>query len=84
MTAASQSPGFSNKFDGLGILRPVHFYSRECSAAEQNYGRYDWELLAIVETMKQWRHYLEGATHKILVQCDHKNLEYFQTSKVRS
>jgi hypothetical protein len=34
--------------------------------------------------MKQWRHYLEGANHKILIQCDHKNLEYFQTSKVLS
>jgi hypothetical protein len=37
-----------------------------------------------METMKQWRHYLEGANHKILVQCEHKNLEYIQTSKVLS
>jgi len=34
--------------------------------------------------MKQWRHYLEGASHKVLVQCDSKNLEYFQTSQVFS
>jgi len=34
--------------------------------------------------MKQWRHYLEGANHKVLIQCDHKNLEYFQISKVLS
>jgi len=34
--------------------------------------------------MKQWWHYLEGADHKILIQCDPKNLEYFQTSKVLS
>jgi len=34
--------------------------------------------------MKQWRHYLEGANHKVLIQRDHKNLEYFQTSKVLS
>jgi len=38
--------------------------------------------LAIVATLKQWRHYLEGANHKVLIQCDHKNLEYFQSSKV--
>jgi len=37
-----------------------------------------------VETLKQWRHYLEGANYKILIRCDHKNLEYFQTSKVLS
>jgi len=48
--------GILNRFDGFGILRPVNFYSRKCSAAEQNYDTYDWVLLAIVETMKQWRH----------------------------
>jgi hypothetical protein len=40
--------------------------------------------LAVVETLKQWRHYLEGANHKVLIQCHYKNLEYFQTSKVLS
>jgi hypothetical protein len=34
--------------------------------------------------MKQWRHHLEGARYKILIQCDHKNLEYFQATKVLS
>jgi hypothetical protein len=34
--------------------------------------------------MKQWLGYLEGTNHKVLIQCDHKNLEYFQTSKVLS
>ena len=76
--------GILNLYDGFGTLRPVNFYSRKCSPAEQNYDMYDRELLAIVETMKQWRHYLEGANHKVLIQCDHKNLEYFQTSKVLS
>jgi hypothetical protein len=37
-----------------------------------------------VETFRQWRHYLEGANHKILIHCHHKNPEYFQTSKVLS
>ena len=32
--------------------------------------------------MKQWRHYLQGANHKVLIQCNNKNLEYFQTSEV--
>jgi hypothetical protein len=41
-------------------------------------------LLAIVESFRQWRHYLEGAKHPVLVQCDHKNLEYFTTTKVLS
>jgi len=76
--------GILNQYDGFGTLRPVNFYSRKRSPAEQNYDTYDRELLAIVETMKQWRHYLEGANHKVLIRCDHKNLEYFQTSKVFS
>jgi hypothetical protein len=37
-----------------------------------------------VETLKQWRHYLEGAKYNGLIRCDHKNHEYFQTSKVLS
>ena len=76
--------GILNQYDGFGVLRPVNFYSWKCSPAEQNYDNDDEKLLAIVETLKQWRHYLEGANHKVLIRCDHKNLEYFQTSKVFS
>jgi len=76
--------GILNQYDRFRTLRPVNFYSPRCSPAKQNYDTYDRELLAIVETMKQWRHYLDGANHKVLIQCDQKNLEYFQTSKVLS
>jgi hypothetical protein len=76
--------GILNQFDGFGVLRPTSFYSRKCNPAEQNYDTYDRELLAIVASMKQWRHHLEGARYKILIQCDHKNLEYFQATKVLS
>jgi hypothetical protein len=76
--------GFLNQYDRFWILRPVNFYSRKGYPAEQNYDTSDRELLAAVETMKQWRHCLEGANHKVLIQCDHKNLEYFHTSKVLS
>jgi len=76
--------GILNQYDGFWILRLVNIYSRKCSCAEQNYNTYDWELLAIMETTKQLRHYLEGANHKVLIQCYHKNLEYFHTSKVLS
>jgi hypothetical protein len=73
--------GILNQNDGFEMLRPVNFYSPKCSPAEQHYDTYDRELLAIFETMKQWRHYLEGANPKVLIQCDHKNLEYFQPPK---
>jgi hypothetical protein len=48
--------GILNQQDGFGTLQPVIFYSRKCSPADQIYDTYDREILAIVETMKQWRH----------------------------
>ena len=39
-------------------------------------------MLAIVSAFKEWRHYLEGAAHTVTVYTDHKNLEYFQTTKM--
>ena len=82
--SGSSSAGILNQYDGFGVLRPVNCYSKKCSSAKQNYDTYDRELLAIVETLTQWRHYLEGANHKVVIKCNHKNLEYFQTSKVLS
>ena len=31
--------------------------------------------------MEEWRHFLEGARHKVEIWTDHKNLEYFMTAK---
>ena len=50
-------------------------------SAELNYEVYDKELLAIYKPFKQWRNYLKEASHVILILSDHKNLEYFTTSK---
>jgi len=63
-------------------IYPVAFHSRTFSAPELNYNVYDKELLAIFEAFKIWRHYLEGSTLPIDVVTDHKNLEYFLTTKV--
>ena len=49
---------------------------------ELNYDTHDKELLAIFEAFKHWRHYLKGAVTPIDVVTDHKNLEYFSTTKV--
>jgi hypothetical protein len=34
--------------------------------------------LAIVQALKAWCHYLLGSPFPILVQTDHKNLQYFR------
>ncbi|KAH9268696.1 hypothetical protein BASA83_009176 [Batrachochytrium salamandrivorans] len=31
--------------------------------------------------LKHWRHFLQGGLHPVTVLCDHKNLEYFMTTK---
>ena len=65
-----------------GKLHPVAFYSRKFSAAEINYEIHDKELLAIVDSFQEWRHFLEGAAHPVTVYTDHKNLEYFMSARV--
>ena len=63
-------------------VHPVTFHSHTFTAVELNYNIYDKELLAIFETFKIWRYYLEGPAYSINVVIDHKNLEYFSTTKV--
>src|SRR6266850_4623935 len=64
-----------------GDIHPIVFYSHSMQPAELNYKIYDKELLAIFEAFRQWRNYLEGSAHVVLILSDHKNLEYFATTK---
>jgi hypothetical protein len=65
-------------------IRPVAFYSRTLTPPELNYDTHDKELLAIHEAFRTWRHYLEGSSEPVDVVTDHKNLEYFVTTKLLS
>jgi len=65
-----------------GEIHPIAFHSRTFTETECNYDTHDKELLAIFESFKVWRHYLEGSQHRIDVVTDHKNLEYFSTTKM--
>ena len=69
-------------FTADGEIHPIAFLSRTLHAAELNYDTHDKELLAIFEAFKTWRHYLEGSGDPIDVVTDHKNLEYFSTTKI--
>jgi hypothetical protein len=44
-----------------------------------NYDVHDKELLAIIESFRDFRAWLMGSPHRVTVRCDHKNLEYFMT-----
>ena len=65
-------------------VHSVTFHSCTFTAVELNYDTYDKKLLAIFEAFKIWQHYLEGPAYPIDVVMDHKNLEYFSTTKVLS
>jgi len=65
-----------------GELHPIAFHSCTFTGAELNYDVHDKELMAIFKAFKHWRHYLEGSASPIDVVTDHKNLEYFCTTKL--
>ena len=71
----------SQLWESTGQWHPIAFWSRKQAKAELNYGAGEGELLAVVEACKQWRHYLEGAAHRIRVITDHCNLRTFLTTK---
>ena len=45
--------------------KTIAYFSRKMTGPELNYDIHNKELLVIVEAMKQWRVYLEGAKYPI-------------------
>ena len=62
--------------------KPIAFYSRKLTDAQTRYTTTERELLAIVETLKEFRNILLG--QQIRIYTDHKNLTYkeFNTDRV--
>jgi hypothetical protein len=73
--------GVLSQYGDNGILYPVAFYSKNMAPAECNYEIYDKELLAIIRCLEHWRPELESTDIPIKIFTDHKNLEYFMTTK---
>lgn len=71
----------SQQHPETGHWHPVAFWSRKKTAAEINYGIGESKMLTIVEAFKQWRHYVEGATHHVAVITNHANLQQFLIDK---
>jgi hypothetical protein len=65
-----------------GDIHSVAYHSWTFTPPELNYDTHDKELLAIFKAFKTWRHFLEGSGTLIDVVTDHKNLEYFSTTKL--
>jgi RNase H-like domain found in reverse transcriptase/Reverse transcriptase (RNA-dependent DNA polymerase)/Integrase zinc binding domain len=78
------SGGVLSQYDDDGILRPVAYFSSKHSAPECNYEIYDKELLAIIKALEEWRPELQGVPDPFAIVTDHKNLEYFTSTKALS
>jgi len=75
------SGGVLSQIDDEGRLRPVAYFSSKHSTSECNYEIYDKELLAIIKSLEEWRPELQGTQEPFEIITDHKNLEYFTTTK---
>ncbi|WMV25662.1 hypothetical protein MTR67_019047, partial [Solanum verrucosum] len=69
---------------GLGYVlmqlgKVIAFASRQLRKHEKNYPTHDLELVAVVHSLKTWRHYLYGVHVDIFT--DHKSLQYIFRQK---
>jgi hypothetical protein len=71
-----------SQYDDEGILYLIAFFSKKYTPTECNYEIYDKELMAVVRAFEEWQPELEGALHPIQVLSDHKNPEYFMSTKL--
>jgi hypothetical protein len=67
---------------GIGIVlmqdgRAIAYTSRQLRCHEEHYPTHDLELLAVVHTLKVWRHYL--LNNLVHIYTDHKSLKYLFT-----
>ena len=57
---------------------PIAYLSKALTETQRNYEIYDKEMLAIMLSLEEWRHYLIGADEVFEIWTDHQNLQYFR------
>ena len=65
------------QLDETNQLRPIAFRSRKFNEHERNYTTTEQEMLGVVDTLRAWRHYLQGS--EVMVHTDHKALVWFDS-----
>jgi len=63
------------------LWHPVAFFSKSLDVYERNYKIYDKKLLAVIQGLEEYRHYLEGHSYKVEIWSDHQNLIFFRTAQ---
>ena len=77
-TSLTATGGVLMQKDSNGDLHPCTYHSATFSPAEWNYDIYNRELLAVIQALKEWHHYLMGTEHRVIIIMNHKNLGYFK------
>jgi hypothetical protein len=57
---------------------PIAYFSKTLNKAQCNYNIADLELLAVVMSLDNWRSFIAGSPHKVIVHSDHQNLLYWK------
>ena len=65
--------GCLSQYDSKGLLRPVAYYSKKLTPAENNYSIHDKQLLAIIRFLNEWRGELIGLRKPFNILTDHEN-----------
>ena len=75
------SAGVLSQYSDDRKLHPVAFFSQKHSPRDINYKIYDKKLLAIIKAFEEWQSMLERVGLLIKILTDHRNLQYFMTTK---
>lgn len=86
-------PNFSKPFvletdacgSGIGAVlmqegRPIAYYSKALGQKAAGYSTYEKEAIAILESLKKWRHYLLGG--QVIIKTDQQSLKYMTTQRL--
>jgi hypothetical protein len=68
-----------SQVDAEGKERVIAYYSRCLSHVEKNYCVTRRELLAVIDSLRHWRHYVSGVS--IIVRTDHASLTWLRNFK---
>lgn len=60
--------------------RPLAFMSKALGVKNQGLSTYEKEYLALLMTVKQWRHHLELGT--FIIRTDHESLKYLLDQRI--
>jgi hypothetical protein len=70
--------GILTQMDTNGDRHPCAYLSKSLTKEQRNYDTGDRELLAIVQALKEWRHYIQESGQTTIVLSDHNNLRHFK------